>query len=69
METFLSTFDQGASLPADCGLRTKAEAVDFLFQIADDEIRQSSGQDELPFDSKGKWNGKAMNPTSSWPSP
>jgi adenine-specific DNA-methyltransferase len=60
VETFLTTFDQKHSLPANAALYSDVETVDFLFQLTDAEIRQSDGQADLPFASKGVWDGAAM---------
>lgn len=57
VETFLATFDQTHALSSNNLLRTEGDTVDFVFQLTDDEIRESGGQNELTFDSKGVWNG------------
>ena len=58
---FLATFAQGRPLNPQHALIADWQSVDFLFQITDDEIRAAAGgNQQLLFDSKGKYNGAAM---------
>ncbi|HPC61729.1 MAG TPA: Eco57I restriction-modification methylase domain-containing protein, partial [Verrucomicrobiota bacterium] len=58
---FLATFAQGRPLNPQHALIADWQSVDFLFQLTDDEIRAAAGgNQQLLFDSKGKYNGAAM---------
>jgi len=60
-ETFLTHFDQGSKLNRTQASLDDWQSVDFLFQLTDDEVRAAAGgSQQFLFDSKGKWNGAAM---------
>ena len=60
-DSFLATFGQGRKLNADHALLSEWQSVDFLFQLTDDEVRAAAaGTQQFLFDSKGKYNGAAM---------
>ncbi len=58
---FLTTFEQGRKLHHDQALLPEWQTVDFLFQLTDDEVRSAAGGDQqYLFDSRGTWDGAAM---------
>ena len=60
-DNFLTTFGQGRKLNPDHALLAEWQSVDFLFQLTDDEVRAAAaGTQQFLFDSKGKYNGAAM---------
>jgi len=60
-DNFLTTFAQGRQLNPDHALLADWQSVDFLFQLTDDEVRAGGGgNQQFLFDSKGKYNGAAM---------
>ena len=60
-ENFLATFAQGRKLNPDHALLADWQSVDFLFQLTDEEVRAAAGgSQQFLFDSKGKYNGAAM---------
>jgi adenine-specific DNA-methyltransferase len=59
---FLGTFDRGGTLNKDRTLLADWQGVEFLFQLTDAEVQSSThGTAELPFDSKGKFDGAEIN--------
>lgn len=60
-DNFLATFGQGRKLNPDHASLAEWRSVDFLFQLTDDEVRAAAaGNQQFLFDSKGKYNGAAM---------
>jgi len=60
-DNFLATFGQGRKLNPEHALLSDWQSVDFLFQLTDDEVRAAAtGNQQFLFDSKGKYNGAAM---------
>ncbi len=60
-DNFLATFAQGRKLNPELALLADWESVDFLFQLTDDEVRAAAGGNQhFLFDSKGQYNGAAM---------
>ena len=60
-ETFVATFAKDKPLNPDNALLADWQSVDFLFQLTDDEVRAAAqGNQQFLFDSKGKWNGAAI---------
>jgi hypothetical protein len=58
---FLATFEQGRKLNPGHAFLSDWQSVDFLFQLTDDEVRAAAGgNQQFLFESKGKWNGAAM---------
>jgi hypothetical protein len=58
---FLTTFEHGRTLNHDQALLSEWESVDFLFQLTDDEVRSAAGgNQQFLFDSRGTWDGAAM---------
>ena len=58
---FLATFEQGRKLHHDQALFPEWKSVDFLFQLTDDEVRSAAGgNQQFLFDSRGTWDGAAM---------
>ena len=60
LEKFLATFAQGKTLNDRYALPGEWKSIDFLFQLTDDEIRAAGGG-QLPFASKGAYNGAVIN--------
>ena len=60
LEKFLATFAQGKTLNDRYALPAEWKSIDFLFQLTDDEIRAAGGG-QLPFASKGAYNGAVIN--------
>jgi hypothetical protein len=58
-KAFVSTFSQGKILSGEQALLSDWQSVDLLFQLTDEEIRGGANQQFL-FESKGKFNGAAM---------
>lgn len=58
-EQFLANFAQGKTLNDKFALSGEWEAIDFLFQLTDDEIRAAGAQKVL-FDSKGTFDGAVI---------
>lgn len=59
-DQFLVTFAKGKALNNRYALPDEWKSIDFLFQLTDDEIRTASGEQLLPFASKGKWDGAVI---------
>ncbi len=60
-DNFLATFAQGRQLNAEHALLAQWQSVDFLFQLTDDEVRSAAGgNQQFLFDSRGTWDGAAM---------
>jgi len=60
-ENFLRTFDSAKTLNRETSLFNEWEAVDFLFQLTDEEINTAlTGQKKL-FESAGEYNGAVIN--------
>jgi len=60
-DNFLATFAQGCKLNPEHALVADWQSVDFLFQLTDDEVRATAGgNQQFLFDSKGNYNGTAM---------
>ena len=60
-ETFVATFAKDKPFNPDHALLGDWQSVDFLFQLTDDEVRAAAGgNQQFLFESKGKWNGAAM---------
>lgn len=60
-EQFLSTFGHGRALNERQALPSEWKSIDFLFQLADDDVRAAAaGAELLPFDSRAKWNGSII---------
>ncbi len=60
-ETFVATFAKEKPLNSDHALLADWQSVDFLFQLTDDEVHAAAaGNQQFLFDSKGKWNGAAI---------
>ena len=59
-ENFLETFSQGNPLSDRGSLLVHWKSVDFLFQLTDEEIRESM-DGAIEFDSKGQFNGTVIN--------
>ena len=58
---FLTTFEQGRKLNLAQALLPDWQSVDFLFQLADDEVRAAAGgSQQFLFESKGNYNGAAI---------
>jgi hypothetical protein len=58
---FLTTFEQGRNLNPEQALLPDWQSVDFLFQLTDDEVHAAAGgSQQFLFDSRGKWDGAAM---------
>ncbi|MCX7916266.1 MAG: hypothetical protein N3A53_08210, partial [Verrucomicrobiae bacterium] len=58
---FVDRFGKDKPLNPEHALLDDWQTVDFLFQLTDDEIRDAaSGMASLAFESKGKYNGAAM---------
>lgn len=58
---FTAQFDKDDILNRKTALFSDWRSVDFVFQLTDDEIKTAvGGTDQLPFESKGKYNGAAM---------
>src|SRR5882672_4142330 len=60
LDTFIATFAQGKTLNDQYALPGAWQSIDFLFQLTDDEIR-AAGNQQLPFESKGVYNGAVIN--------
>jgi hypothetical protein len=59
---FLGTFDRAKTLHPDRALLADWQAVEFLFQLTDAEVQSATHSTaELPFDSKGKFDGAEIN--------
>ncbi len=58
-EQFLATFAQGKTLNDKLALSDDWKSVDFLFQLTDDEIQSTGGQ-QLLFESKSQYNDSVM---------
>ena len=59
--TFTAQFAKDKPLNPETALLTDWQSVDFLFQLTDDEVRAAAGGNQpLLFESKGKYNGAAM---------
>ena len=58
-EKFLATFAQGKTLNEKLALSKQWKSVHFLFQLTDEEIQSAGGQ-RLLFQSRGTWDGKAI---------
>lgn len=55
---FLGTFDRAKTINPERALLPDWQSVEFLFQLTDAEVLSAAlGSDELPFDSKGTWDG------------
>ena len=60
-ETFVATFAKDKPLNPETALLADWQSVDFIFQLTDDEVRAAAqGNQQFLFDSKGKWNGAAI---------
>ena len=60
-ETFVATFAKDKPLNPETALHADWQSVDFIFQLTDDEVRAAAqGNQQFLFDSKGKWNGAAI---------
>src|SRR5271165_84093 len=60
-ENFVTTWAKDRPLNPEHALLADWQTVDFLFQITDDEVRAAAeGNQQFLFESKGKWNGAAM---------
>jgi len=60
-KTFTENFAKDKPLNPDHALLADWRSVDFLFQITDDEVRAAAqGNEQFLFESKGKWNGAAI---------
>ena len=60
-ETFVATFAKDKPLNPETALLADWQSVDFLFQLTDDEVRAAAqGNQQFLFDSKGTWNGAAI---------
>jgi len=60
-KTFTETFAKDKLLNPHHALLTDWQSVDFLFQITDEEVRAAAqGNQQFLFESKGKWNGAAI---------
>lgn len=59
--TFVAQFAKDKPLNPETALLADWQTVDFLFQLTDDEVRATAGGNQpLLFESKGKYNGAAM---------
>jgi len=60
-ETFIATFAKEKPLNPETAMLADWQTVDFLFQLTDDEVRAAAqGDQQFLFESKGKWQGAAM---------
>ena len=60
-DTFVDKFGKDKPFNPDQALLADWQTVDFLFQLTDDEVRAAAGGNQpLLFESKGKYNGTAM---------
>ena len=60
-DTFVATFAKDKPLNPDQALLPDWQSVDFLFQLTDDEVRAAAdGDQQFLFDSRGTWDGAAM---------
>jgi adenine-specific DNA-methyltransferase len=60
-ETFVSTFSKDKPFNPDKALLAEWKSVDFLFQLTDEEVSAATdANQQFVFESKGKWNGAAM---------
>ena len=60
-ETFIATFAKEKPLNPEIAILADWQSVDFLFQLTDDEVRAAAGgNQQFLFESKGKWQGAAM---------
>jgi hypothetical protein len=60
-KTFTETFAKDKSLNSEHALVADWQSVDFLFQLTDDEVRAAAQTNQqFLFDSKGKWDGAAI---------
>jgi adenine-specific DNA-methyltransferase len=58
---FQETFARDQALDPKHSLLPEWQSIDFLFQITDEEVQMASGDSQqLPFESKGKWDGSVM---------
>jgi adenine-specific DNA-methyltransferase len=60
LDTFVATFDQANTISDRYALTDEWKALDFLFQLTDDEIR-SAGQQQFLLESQGVYNGTVIN--------
>ncbi len=60
-ETFVTTFAKEKPINPQTAMLADWQSVDFLFQLTDDEVRAAAGgNQQFLFESKGKWQGTAM---------
>ena len=60
-KTFTENFAKDKTLNPEHALIADWQSVDFLFQLTDDEVRAAAqGNEQFLFESKGKWNGAAI---------
>jgi len=60
-ETFVATFVRKKPLNPETAMLADWQSVDFLFQLTDAEVRAAAGgNQQFLFESKGKYNGAAM---------
>lgn len=59
--TFCTQFATGKTFNPETALVPEWQTADFLFQLTDDEVRAAAtGEQPLVFESKGQWNGAAI---------